>query len=112
MYAVWRCDKAAEAMKLTDALTLLPLLETMWEQALFGSADDGVRIAHDFYNDAACHARLRGTAECTPFGDWFPCDIEYSAHGKVDRLVHRTTKEVMYTYSPVKAARSYRDIYM
>ena len=113
LHAAWRFDKAAHAMRMTDALTLLPLLKTMWEQALFGSADDGVRIADGFYNDASiCHARLRGTAECTPFGDWFPCDIEYSAHERVERLVHRTTKEVMYTYCPVRAAMSYRDMYM
>ena len=100
LYALWwRDDKAMNAMKFTDPLTLLPLLETMWEQALFGSEDDGERIADDFYSDAAFrHAELRGTSECIPFGDWFPCDIEYgNGHNTVRRLVHRTTKEVVYT---------------
>ena len=81
---------------------------------MFGSEDDGVRIANDFYVEAAIHhARLRGTAECTPFGSWFPCDIEYDVSGsQVRQLVHRTTKEVMFTFCPVRAARSYRDVYM
>ena len=103
LHAAWRYDKAADAMRMTDAQQLLPLLHTMWEQALFGSEDDGVRIAHDFYEDAAFrHARFCGTAECIPFADWFPCDIEYKqgiCRDEVLRVVHRTTKEVVYTRS-------------
>ena len=74
----WRADKAAFTMKMADdSHRLLPLLHTMWEQALFGRDDDGVRIADDFYVDAAWrHTLWRSTGECTPFGDWFPCDIK------------------------------------
>ena len=98
LHAAWRGEEAASTLRLADS-KLLPLMRTMWEQALFGSDDDGVRIADDFYNDAAIrHAKFRGTGDCTPFGDWFPCDIEYGVHlNSVRRLVHKTTKEVVYT---------------
>lgn len=99
LHAAWRANKAAFTMKMADdSHRLLPLLHTMWEQALFGSDDDGVRIADDFYVDAAWrHTLWRSTGECTPFGDWFPCDIEYGDwHNTVRRLVHRTTREVVY----------------